>query len=545
MPEPTVPVPRKARVLTAGLAVVAAGALLAGCAGGPTTQSAAPAEPQSGGVLRVGVGEGLICVDPHQVYTYDGWAVSSAITDSLTDLDPKTNEVVPLLATDWTVNEDASEYTFHLRDDVTFSDGTEFTAQSVKNNLDDTLANTPGSSGVPVYLGSYVETLVDDPYTATVRFSQPNPAFLIGTSTPTLSMLADATFESTPDERCQGDVIGTGPFVLDEFRPGQGATLSGREGYSWGSSLNAHDGDAYLDGIEFSIVSSGSVREGQVGSGQLDVAWGIGTRAVEELERSGSEVISRVVSGMPMSLLANTTDGRILADPAVRDALQITFDREGATAAASNDVYQAATSVLAAGMYGWADVSGRFATDTEAAAQILEDAGWVEGPDGIREKDGAPLEVEVVYSEDLGPVYGPTITLLQEQAKAVGIDLVLTPTTAAALSQASVDLTYDLMSTNITQSDPNVLALILDYVIPDKDLLASEGITDLMAESSTLPNGPEREAVLKELQEALIDSGLILPIWDAVELTAVAPNAAGVRFDAQAKLDFYDAWLAK
>jgi peptide/nickel transport system substrate-binding protein len=527
-----------------GAGILLLGIALAACAGA-SSAPATSSEPQEGGTLRVGLGEGFICVDPHQAFTPDGWAVTSALSDSLTDLDPETNEIVPWLAEEWTVSEDATEYTFRLREDVTFSDGTPFTAASVKANLDDTVTNLATRAGAPVFLAGYESTTVDDEYTATVRFSQPNPAFLIGTSTPTISMLADSTLALTPEERCQGGVVGTGPFVLEEYTPGQGASVVRRDGYAWPSALAEHEGEAYLDGIDFSIVSSGSVREGQLTSDQLDVTWGVGTRAVEELEAAGMTVISRTVPGASMSLMANTVDGRILEDEAVRHALQVVFDREAIVTAASNGQYPAATSVLTTGIYGYADTSEALAYDPEGAVEMLEDAGWELGDDGIRERDGDPLTVTLVFSEDLGPVYAPALTLLQEQARAAGIDLVLNGTTSAALSQANVDGTYDLMATSLTQSDPNVLALVLTYIIRDQELLAAEGLLDELARSSSLPNGAQREEALATIQQDLVDAGLLLPVWDPVEIAASAPSVGGVRFDSQAKLAFYDTWLAE
>lgn len=537
---------RGMRPLAAGAAFLALTLTVAGCAGGgvPSTGDAA-GEPRSGGTLRVGVGDGLICIDPHQTYTYDGWAVTSSISDSLTDLDPETNEVVPWLATEWTVNDDATEYTFQLREDVTFSDGTPFTAEVVKANLDDTVTNLPGSPGAPVFLAGYEATTVDDTHTATVSFSMPNPAFLIGTSTPTISMLAPSTLELTPDERCQGGIVGTGPFVLDSFTPGQGASVVRRDGYAWPSALSDHDADAYLEGIDYSIVSSASVREGQLTSDQLDVSWGVGTQAAAGLEAAGVTVIRGTMPGVPMSLMVNTTEDRILGDAAVRSALQISFDRASAVAASSDGEYPAASSVLTRGLYGFADVADLFAYDPEAANEILDEAGWVAGDGGVRERDGRALTVDLVYSEDLGPVYAPTLTLFEEQARAVGIDVVLRPTTAAALSQSNVDGSYDLMSTSITQSDPNVLSLVVNYILRDRELMQEEGILDLLAASSSLANGPEREAALADLQAALIETGLIIPVFDQIEMAAAAPGVGGVRFDSQAKLLFYDTWLSE
>ena len=93
--------------------------------------------------------------------------------DSLVEQDPETGEITPWLAESWEINDDATEFTFHLRDDVTFSDGTPFTADVVKANFDDIIANGAKANGaLPAFTG-YVETVVVDPQTVTVRFGAP------------------------------------------------------------------------------------------------------------------------------------------------------------------------------------------------------------------------------------------------------------------------------------------------------------------------------------------------------------------------------------
>ena len=197
------------------------------------------------------------------------------VADSLTDQDPKTGEIVPWLATDWEISADALTYTFNLRDDVTFSDGTAFTADSVVLALQsakDTLAAVPGAYGGVYVSGLDSATAVDDD-TVEVHFSKPNAAFLQGTSTTNLAILAASSYAATPEERCLGNVVGSGPFVLDNYTPSEGIDLSKRNGYNWASALNAHQGDAYLDAVHINYVAEDSVRVGNLASGASDIAW--------------------------------------------------------------------------------------------------------------------------------------------------------------------------------------------------------------------------------------------------------------------------------
>ena len=101
----------------------------------------------------------------------------------------------PALATDWTVNEDATEYTFNLRDDVMFHDGTPFNAEAVKYTFDRIVDPDTNSQMAFSFIGPYMESEVVDEYTVTVRFSSPNAAFLDGLSHPQLGPVSQAAVE--------------------------------------------------------------------------------------------------------------------------------------------------------------------------------------------------------------------------------------------------------------------------------------------------------------------------------------------------------------
>src|SRR5882757_2701935 len=128
--------PGQRRPLAAGLALVAALAL-AGCGSGGQPGVAAPSgPPRPGGTLRVAVSSDAGCLDPQQVISNDTIWAARQLVDSLTDQDPNTGQVTPWLATSWQTNADATGYTFTLRPDVTFSDGSPLTAQVIKENFD-------------------------------------------------------------------------------------------------------------------------------------------------------------------------------------------------------------------------------------------------------------------------------------------------------------------------------------------------------------------------------------------------------------------------
>lgn len=100
--------------------------------------------PVNGGTLRVAFDADITCADGQQAGNNTALNVSRQIADSLTDQVPETGEIVPWLAESWDLSDDSITFTFHLRDGVTFTDGTPFTAQSVKDNFEGAVAKLGG-----------------------------------------------------------------------------------------------------------------------------------------------------------------------------------------------------------------------------------------------------------------------------------------------------------------------------------------------------------------------------------------------------------------
>ena len=146
---------RKRATVIAGIGAVSVlGTVLAGCSSG--SDSAADAGPaQSGGTLRYGLSQAPTCADPAQAGSNQTVYVTRTVVDSLTDQNPDTGEITPWLAKSWEISPDAASFTFVLRDDATFSDGTPVTADSVKKTFDSVKNLGPNASLAKSYLSSY------------------------------------------------------------------------------------------------------------------------------------------------------------------------------------------------------------------------------------------------------------------------------------------------------------------------------------------------------------------------------------------------------
>src|SRR6266704_541335 len=228
-------------------ATVAAGLglspLLAAC-GSSASPSGSAGQAKTGGTLTMGISAPPDTLDPGATGLALTLMMSLAMFDPLVWWLPGANgtgsRFVPGLAESYTVSPDASVYTFKLRKGVTFHDGTKFDASAVKATYDHVVdPATKSKSGLGA-LGPYKETRILDPYTAQIRFSEPNASFLhqqaagnFGIASPTaLKKYGPTGFGNHP--------VGTGPFKFVSYATGDQLNLARNPAYQWGPGRLRH-----------------------------------------------------------------------------------------------------------------------------------------------------------------------------------------------------------------------------------------------------------------------------------------------------------------
>lgn len=495
--------------------------------------------PVSGGTLRVAFDADITCADGQQVGNNTALNVSRQLTDSLTDQDPATGKIVPWLAESWEVSDDSTTFTFHLRDGVHFTDGTPFTSQSVKDNFEGIVDLGAKSSLGSTYLAGLTGIDTPDPRTVTVRFAEPDAQFLQASSTMTLGFYAPSTLAETPEQRCTGDLVGTGPFTLTDFSPAGGASLVRNDDYRWGSALAQHQGPAYLDGIDFTVVPESGVRNGSLASGQIDVDTAVQPQDEELLDQSGFPIVDRPNPGVNYSLFPNWKKGPF-TDPRVRQAVNAAVNRDELTAVLSAR-QKPATSVLGSTTPGYTDQSDLLRHDPDTANRLLDEAGWTgRDSDGFRTKDGARLTVPVGYWQT-----APFLELVQQQLRAVGVDLQLEKKTMAETAAAQQARTNDVEFYNLTRSDPDVLRTVFDAGGRNVNNRPAGHVDDLLGDSLATTDPAARARTVGDITADLVRDGNVIPLVELSGISATAPDVHGYRYEASSRLQLLDTWLSE
>jgi peptide/nickel transport system substrate-binding protein len=537
-------VPGLALALTLSLTACSSGSGGGGSAGGSAAGSTGSGGgPASGGTLSVDIASAPLCLDPQNNNSNGNTAVSRELVDSLTDQNPSDGSIHPWLASSFSVNGNATEFTFVLRKGATFSDGAPVNAAAVKANFDSIVklgaVDAVGSS----YLTGYQNTTVVSPYTAKVTFAQPNAQFLQATSTAALGLLSPASLAVSPQDRCQGHGLsGSGPFVL-KSSGGQEIQLGRRTGYDWGSSLWTHTGAAYLSGIDYRVVPEGSVRAGSLVSGQVDGI--IGVQAQDEKTLAGSPVtkLVRSVPGVDYNLTPNTTRP-ILSDVNVRKAITLGINRAQIVSSLLSGSYKPATSILSSTTPYYTNLSADLAYAPATAQSLLQADGWKVGSDGIRTKNGTRLTVKLVYPGIDIPSRN-VLQLVQQQLKAVGIDAELDGLPLNQLAPAQNAGDYDLLWFGLTRADPDILRT--SYSTSQKnraELPAGNPLEQVLDKQAATVDQAQRQTLVTEAQQQLVEQAYAIPVYEGVQYDAFAPSVHGAALDGSAQPQFFDTWIS-
>lgn len=527
------------------VSVLGAVALLASACGGGAdagAQQSAAASPVAGGNLNFAVSVDRGCIDPQQVGNNDAIAIARQTVASLTAQDPKSGEIVPWLAEKFENNADATSFTFTLSTGATYADGTAIDAASVKTNFEAIKALGAKATLGSTYLSDVSAITVKDPQTVVVDFSKPNAQFLQATSTFTLGLLSPASAKLSEADRCAGKFSGSGPFNVKSYTVDKEAVLERRSGYKWPSSTNSNKGEAYLASVTFKIIPEAGNRTGSLQSGQIDATAAISAADIQLFNGNGFWNETRANPGVVYNLYSNESNPK-LKETAVRQAISKAINREEITKTLLTEADQPAKGILSHTTPYFKDYSSLLAHDPDGAKKLLDDAGWKPGADGIREKNGEKLSFKVTYWQSPKEV----LELVQQQLKAIGVDLQLKFTTIADVTAAQADKTYDFSYGNLTRSDPDVLRTVFasNTARGGSNLREKLPVDDTLGEQAAALDKDARQKLVDQAQEALIKDAHSIPLYELSTTISASGKVHDLKFEASSRLDFYDAWLSK
>jgi peptide/nickel transport system substrate-binding protein len=534
--------PRKRRRWPIVVGAIAVVALVAGVVFAvtrpQTTEASAQAagEPVQGGTLVYSDVQPITDLK-WTFYTVTNYLAN--VTDTLVYLGTD-GKIVPYLADSWTVSEDGLDYSFTLRDGVTFSDGTPLTAAVVARNLDvfglgDAATNVPSRQT----FSTYESTEVTDDTHFVVHLKSPDSAFLYTLTQPYQGIYADATLDLPYDDQAKvSNVVGTGAYVFESEVPDQEITLAKRADYAWPPAGSANQGAAYLDTIEFRNISEVGLRAGAVTSGQVDVARGIQPSDEATITAAGDNLIRTTVPISSSNYGAFRIVDPVVADKDVRLALQKGIDRDALVKTVLTDSYQPAASIFGHDFPdgGFLDLSDEISYDPDEANRLLDQAGWTgRDSEGFRTKDGQRLSVTIAASAQSVAIKPAFEFIENEWRQELGVELTNLTGDTTAYNAALKDPSYTLLGSrgafNLFLSGLVSQNFYDDPVLSQKlDAVKSATTTDAF------------NTALDDIQRYLtVDQALTLVVYDEAQVQA-SGSGVHIDFDGWTSPKFQSAW---
>jgi peptide/nickel transport system substrate-binding protein len=534
---------------------------LAGCAttapAAPQAQPAADADSAAadgstaaaaGGTLTIGLGSEPETLDPGDAVYVQEQFVLISLFDSLLSMAPD-GTLHPSLALSWEPNADFTEFTFQLREDVTFHDGTPLTAAAVKASFDHIVSDAVLESGGKSLLTDheYVETTVVDDYTATVKFASPYPTFLRDAARQWLSISSPAALEQYGSDYGRNPV-GTGPFRFVEWDAQSQVVLERNPDYNWAPEFAAHQGPAQLDQVIFRFLPEAATRLTAFQTGEVLVASEPPALDAIASEEAGEGVLATFAQpGIPGIMMLNT-EMAPLDDINVRKALLQSLNHEEFVQTAFDRLGIPAFNVLSPTTWSYdEEAASLYRYNPEEAARLLEESGWTDSDgDGIRDKDGEKLTIDYITS----PIWEEAFNeLLAGYLTQAGFDVQMRAMDDAGIAAEAAEGNFGMLYIYWTRADPSPLRILFHSENIEGGAaytrFRNAELDAALADGDTQTDEELRKQDYVTAQRIIMENALVLPMFTINTSYLHSPAVQDFTFDVEGYPWIYDISLAQ
>lgn len=374
-------------------------------------------------------------LDPAFAQDGETFRVSRQIFEGLVGTEPGTADPAPLLAESWEPSDDGMSYTFALKEDVTFQDGTPFNAEAVCVNFDRwyNWTGLAASEAFGYYYNKLFKGYASNPADAvyksctpdgdnsvTIELNKPFAGFIASLSLPAFAMQSPSAMKEfgadevggsaeAPQlsEYAMGHPVGTGPYQFEEWAPGEQVTLKAYDGY-WGEA-------GQIDEIIFRTIGDPTASRQALESGSIDGYDLVGPADTKALDEDGFTMVSRP----PFTILYLAFNQAVpeLQDPKVREALSYAVDKDALISQVLPEGTEKATQFVPDVVNGYNPDVTTYDYDPEKAKSLLAEAGYDEAN---------PLKLTFNYPVNISRPYMPDpeqiFTVLSSQLAEVGVE---------------------------------------------------------------------------------------------------------------------------
>lgn len=353
--------------------------------------------------------------------------IQRLIMDGLFGFDQDMN-VVPMLAESYEANEEATEYTFKLRQGIEFSDGTPWNAEAAKANFDRWADKELGLKRTTFLCNTLKSTEIVDDYTIKVTLVEPFGAFINNLAHPACVCVSPKQIEKG-NEVCAAEPVGTGQYTFVEWVAGEQLKVELKKDW-WGYDADICGGEALVEAdagfksITFKPVTESATRVAMVQSGDAQMIWPVPAENIDALKNDSNVHLGAEEGIVVRYLMMNNQKGP-LADVKVRQAINYAIDKDAYVAVVKNGYASVAKSVIGPAVQYY-KANEPYEYNIEKAKELLKEAGYENG-----------FDTSIMYANTTANQ--KQCEFLKQQLEQVGINVELKGMESAIVNQKIQD----------------------------------------------------------------------------------------------------------
>ena len=455
---------------------------------------------------------------PHYDAQRTTWAPTSDIVnmiqDTLLALDWDGKTPIPYLAKSWTVSPDGKLYTFKLRDDVSFCSGKKFTADDVVYSFT-RLKSLEIKAPFAWRAGNIKEVRATDPYTVEYELSEPFSELLLQLTMFTNVIHNKQSVEALGKDYGIKGVDGTGPWCFVSWQPRTEIVLKRHDAYRWGPSMYQNKGPAKFEKLAIKIVPEDSARVAAMMSGAFDYTHLFPQQFMAQARAAPMLAVQDAHPNFVLLYFGYKITRPMVADRRVRQAMSIAINRaEIAKSVLLGNAEPAFTIVDKDALDHNPKTAGVIKEDVKLANQLLDEAGWKPGSDGIREKDGVKLAPKVYFTANANSAR--VAEAIQGYLRKIGVDWRLQAWDSTIAPSKMAEQDYEIWSVAVPYlSAGDLMNIYFDSKnIPTPNRMNwKDAETDAwLAKGRTALTPEERAAYYGMVQERVMAEHLWMPV---------------------------------
>ena len=476
--------------------------------------------------VKAAVSLDFTTMDPVDTSDTLSGGIQRLIMDGMFGFDDDMNNI-PMLATGFTANDDATEYVLTLREGISFTDGTPWDAAAAKANLDK-LADTERGLKRTSLLGPIIDTVeITGDYEVTVKLTQPFGAFIATLAHPACVMMSPKVLEAG-DAECAAHPVGTGQYKFVEWESGDHLTVELNPDW-WGYEAGLADADAGFKSVRFDVVTESATRVSGIQSGDYKFIWPVPTESYATLE-SDSNVKVYSDEGIVVYYLCMNTQKAPFDDIRVRQAMNYAIDKDAYIEIIRNGLGTKATSILGPAVAGYKK-NDPIEADLDKAKELLKEAGYENG-----------FTITQYYSSN--SANEKTAQFMQQQLAQVGITVNLVGQESAITnaliqdctkpgSEAEVDIYHTGWSPSTGDADWALRPLLASEMCPPANYnisyFANDEYDSLIHAALETADQAKRNELYAQAQDIIWAELPIVPLANSFNTWATATNLENVK----------------